>query len=312
MSRELNGADALLMVGASENNADLYYATRFRAPDPFVLLWTASEKLMLANNLEIDRARDQARVDRVLPYVQYEEQVKQKGQEQPNAKDVLLELLRDLGMQKLQVPAEFPLGTADFLRGEGLELDIAGEPLFPQRQIKDDDEIAAIRRAMQATEAGMETAIEGIRAADCRDGELFLDGAVLTSERLRRMVHRTLMDCDSIGEHTIIAGGDAGSCGVPHGLGFLRELELMQMAGMPPIEVLQSATGTSAALLGFSEPIGRLAPGCRTRLIFTRHNPTVDVTVLGREKMILFDGQAIAGSPLEPQTVRLVDTHGQG
>ena len=95
-----------------------------------------------------------------------EEQVKQKGQEQPNAKDVLLELLRDLGMQKLQVPAEFPLGTADFLRGEGLELDIAGEPLFPQRQIKDDDEIAAIRRAMQATEAGMETAIEGIRAED--------------------------------------------------------------------------------------------------------------------------------------------------
>lgn len=218
MSRELNGADALLMVGASENNADLYYATRFRAPDPFVLLWTASEKLMLANNLEIDRARDQARVDRVLPYVQYEEQVKQKGQEQPNAKDVLLELLRDLGMQKLQVPAEFPLGTADFLRGEGLELDIAGEPLFPQRQIKDDDEIAAIRRAMQATEAGMETAIEGIRAADCRDGELFLDGAVLTSERLRRMVHRTLMDCDSIGEHTIIAGGDQG-CD-PHQVGF--------------------------------------------------------------------------------------------
>ena len=125
MARELNGADALLMIGASENYADLYYATRFRAPDPFVFLWTASEKLILANNLEIDRARDQARVDRVLPYAQYEEQTKQKGVEQPNAKDVLLELLRDLGMQKLQVPAEFPLGTADFLRGEGLELDIA-------------------------------------------------------------------------------------------------------------------------------------------------------------------------------------------
>ena len=218
MARELNGADALLMIGASENYADLYYATRFRAPDPFVFLWTASEKLILANNLEIDRARDQARVDRVLPYAQYEEQTKQKGVEQPNAKDVLLELLRDLGMQKLQVPAEFPLGTADFLRGEGLELNIAEEPLLPQRQIKDADEIAAIRRAMQATEAGMETAIEGIRAAEVRDGALLLDGAVLTSERLRRMVHRTLMDCDSIGKHTIIAGGDQG-CD-PHQVGF--------------------------------------------------------------------------------------------
>lgn len=218
MSHELNGADALLMIGASANDADLFYATRFSAPDPFIFLWTSSEKLMLANSLEIDRARDQAQVDRVLPYVQYEKQAKEKGKEQPSAKDVLLEFLRDLDMQKLQVPAEFPLGTADFLRGEGLELGVAEAPLFPQRRVKDAEEIAAIRRAMKATEAGMETAIEGIRIADVRDGALFLAGEALTSERLRRMVHRTLMDCDSIGEGTIIAGGDQG-CD-PHQVGF--------------------------------------------------------------------------------------------
>lgn len=64
----------------------------------------------------------------------------------------------------------------------------------------------------------METAIESIRAADVRDNALFLDGEVLTSERLRRMVHRTLMDCGSIGQGTIIAGGDQG-CD-PHQVGF--------------------------------------------------------------------------------------------
>lgn len=144
-----------------------------------------------------------------------------------------------------------------------------------------------------------------------RASELGWDDEITT--KLRRIIegHSEMLRLASEMGVTIIAGSDAGSCGVPHGLGFLRELELMQMAGMPPIEVLQSATGTSAALLGFSEPIGRLAPGCRTRLIFTRHNPTVDVTVLGREKMILFDGQVIAGSPLEPQTVRMIDTNGQ-
>ena len=51
-----------------------------------------------------------------------------------------------------------------------------------------------------------------------RDGVLFLNGAVLTSERLRRRVHQTLMDCNSIGEHTIIASGDQG-CD-PHQVGF--------------------------------------------------------------------------------------------
>lgn len=218
MTRDLKGTDALLMIGSSERCANLFYATRFRAPDPFVFLWTASEKIMLARNLEIGRARDQACVNRVLPYAQYEKQAKKRGQERPNSNAVLLELLRDLGLEKLQVPADFPLGTADFLRGEGIELVVAAEPLFPQRQIKDASEIEGMRRAMRAAEAGMETAINELRAADVRDGVLFLNGDVLTSERLRRMVHQTLMDCNTIGEHTIIAGGDQG-CD-PHQVGF--------------------------------------------------------------------------------------------
>ena len=139
MSRQLNGADALLMIGASDRDADLYYATRFRAPDPFVFLWTTGEKILLANSLEIDRARDQARVDRVLAYAEYEERTKERGADLPSAKEVLLELLRDLGLQKLQVPADFPLGTADFLRSAAVALEVAGEPLFPERQIKDED-----------------------------------------------------------------------------------------------------------------------------------------------------------------------------
>ena len=143
---------------------------------------------------------------------------RKEARSEPNSNAVLLELLRDLGLEKLQVPADFPLGTADFLRGEGIELVIAAEPLFPQRKIKDAEEIESMRRAMRAAEAGMETAIEGLRAAEVRDDVLFLNGDVLTSERLRRMVHQTLMDCDSIGEHTIIAGGDQG-CD-PHQVGF--------------------------------------------------------------------------------------------
>ena len=218
MIHDLKGSDALLIIGSSERCANLFYATRFRAPDPFVFLWTPCEKIMLAHNLEIDRARDQACVNRVLPYAQYEKQAKERGQERPNSNAVLLELLRDLSLQKLQVPADFPLSTADFLREEGIELAIAAEPLFPQRNIKDTEEIEAIRRAMRAAESGMEAAIEGLRAADVRDGVLFLNGDILTSERLRRMVHQTLMDCDSIGEHTIIAGGDQG-CD-PHQTGF--------------------------------------------------------------------------------------------
>ena len=34
MTHDLKGTDALLMIGSSERCANLFYATRFRAPDP--------------------------------------------------------------------------------------------------------------------------------------------------------------------------------------------------------------------------------------------------------------------------------------
>ena len=91
----------------------------------------------------------------------------------------------------------------------------------------------------------------------------------------------------------IVAGSDAGSCGVPHGIGFIEELCHMERAGMPPMAVLRGATGVSAKTLDFPEPIGRIEPGCRSRFILTDHDPLATVANLHRAKTILFDGAAI-------------------
>jgi imidazolonepropionase-like amidohydrolase len=92
---------------------------------------------------------------------------------------------------------------------------------------------------------------------------------------------------------TVVAGSDAGSCGVPHGLGLLQELHQMEQAGLPSIAVINAATGVSAAALAFPEPIGRIAPGCRARFILTRHDPLATVANLQKSKTILFDGRAV-------------------
>lgn len=91
----------------------------------------------------------------------------------------------------------------------------------------------------------------------------------------------------------IVAGSDAGSCGVPHGAGFLAELCQMEQAGVPPIQVLHSATGRSADVLKFHQPIGRIAPGRRARFIFTLHDPSASIANLAKNKTVIFDGQAI-------------------
>jgi len=89
---------------------------------------------------------------------------------------------------------------------------------------------------------------------------------------------------------TIIAGSDAGSCGVPHGHGLLRELELMERAGLPAGAVIRSATGAPAERLGFHQRFGRVEPGALSRFILTRHPPLVTVTNLRRARTVVFDG----------------------
>jgi len=88
----------------------------------------------------------------------------------------------------------------------------------------------------------------------------------------------------------ILAGSDAGSHGVPHGLGLLRELELMESAGMSAMRVLHAATGQAAGRLGFKEDFGRLRTGALSRFLLTRHSPFQKISNLRRAKTILFDG----------------------
>jgi imidazolonepropionase-like amidohydrolase len=88
----------------------------------------------------------------------------------------------------------------------------------------------------------------------------------------------------------IIAGSDAGSYGVPHALGFLYELELMERAGLPPLQVINSATGVTSNRLGFKEKLGQIQPSFRSRFILTRHSPLERISNLRKSRHVIFDG----------------------
>jgi imidazolonepropionase-like amidohydrolase len=92
----------------------------------------------------------------------------------------------------------------------------------------------------------------------------------------------------------LVAGSDAGSVGVAHGLGLLYEMELMERAGLPAIAVVNAATGTGAGRFGYRERIGRIEPGYRSRFILTEHSPAETVANLRRPRWVVFDGEAHA------------------
>jgi imidazolonepropionase-like amidohydrolase len=91
----------------------------------------------------------------------------------------------------------------------------------------------------------------------------------------------------------IIAGSDAGSYGVAHGIGLLNELELMEHAGLPAAAVINAATGAGSSRLAFKEKFGQIKPGFLSRFILTRHSPWGGVANLRKQKFVMFDGAVI-------------------
>jgi len=210
-------ADARLIIGASETDANLFYATRFLAPDAFVFVWTREEKILLMSDLEVDRARWQAQVDTVLPIRTYEERAKAAGIARPGLLDSLCAFLAERGIDRVVVPGSFPIEYGDGLRERAVAVQVRREPFFEERLVKLPAEVEAITRAMRRTEAALNTAIDAIREAEIDDGGLRWKGELLTSERVRHLIGAQLLDDGLLGQRTIVACGEA-ACD-PHNQG---------------------------------------------------------------------------------------------
>ncbi|MEK9142152.1 MAG: Xaa-Pro peptidase family protein [Nitrospirota bacterium] len=199
---------ATLFIAASEHDSNLYYATRFMAPDPFIYLEIKGERVMVMSDLEMDRARTQASVDRVLSYSEIEQKAKKQGIKDPTAVDIVHVVLKESKIRRLSVPANFPVIHAARLQERGYSLKPKRDPFYEQRVLKTAEEVRHIEDAQRATEEAVAAAHALLRRAEIKDEQLWLDGALVTSERIKKLVNVKLMERDCIAQHTIVAGGE--------------------------------------------------------------------------------------------------------
>src|SRR5213593_1000516 len=210
--------DAQLIYSASETDANMLWATRFFAPDPFIFIKKSRKTYLVMNDLEIDRAESQASVNNVLSYSEYARRWQQRGIQFPPAAEVLVEVFKDLQIQTVEVPSTFPLDLADGLRNLGIKVNAKADPFWAQREIKTEQEIGFISESLRAAERGMEAGIDAVRRSEIRkDGYLYLDGTRLTSEILKRIIDTAIMSQGFVPSHTIAASGD--QCVNPHDQG---------------------------------------------------------------------------------------------
>src|SRR5438094_2502505 len=103
--RELRSDQAILLVSASEGEANMLYATGFSVPDPFIFFQHKKTKYVVMSDLEVDRAKKQARVDRVLSLSQYQKKLRRAGKASRGMTDILDLLFGERATRSLFVPA---------------------------------------------------------------------------------------------------------------------------------------------------------------------------------------------------------------
>ncbi|MDE0738397.1 MAG: Xaa-Pro peptidase family protein [Planctomycetota bacterium] len=209
--------ETLLIINDSKKDSDLFYASHFLVGDPLIYIEHGGRKFLLVSDLEYGRAEKEADVDEVVGTAELEAKLRGQGKAARLTSIADLFLQSQGGAQKIAVPASMPFGLARQLRELGYELECREDPVLPERWFKTPEEIEHIAGSQKAGEAAMGLVIETLRSSEIRDDLLYHDGEVLTSEGLRKMAQKLLLDKSCQAEDIIIAAGD--QCCDPHNRG---------------------------------------------------------------------------------------------
>ncbi len=216
-----------LLYAASSVNADIRWLSRFFAGDPFVALRVGKKIIGVVALLEVNRARREGAFYEVLNLTEILA-VLRKQKPDAGVADVIAKVARDAGVTTLRVPDDFSAGLLERIRALGARVEIAQSPFFPGRVIKDEAEVAELRKANKASVAGFK-AVEGIlKASVVKKGFVHFDGKVLTSERLHLAVNQAVLTVGASNvEGPICAAGMQALDGHSHGSGPIKANELI-------------------------------------------------------------------------------------
>lgn len=226
--------DAILLVGDSHYNQNLYYKTHFVA-EGLVYLEIDSRRTLIVGDMERGRAEKESSVSAVRTYDDYGyRQVAKELNDRHRAwATVVSRAVRDAGADRVIVGPDFAALLADNLRIEGLDVHIDPNLLVTAREQKSPEEIGFIEEAQRANERATAHAVEILRESEPKGEFLHYNGIPLTSQRLRSEVEIALVKEDMDPGDPIVAGGPGAAD--PHwsGAGPLKAGEAIVMDIFP-------------------------------------------------------------------------------
>jgi len=277
----------VLIVGDSARNPEIRHEVPVNVPDPFLYVEHGDRRLVVVGSFEVDRVKDAGAGLEVHAFERFgRDELQAQGLNYDEIlREVTVRVCDELSVTSAVVPPTFPLEVADRLREAGVEVRWDRPFFVGKRRVKNDAELAGIRRAQRACEAAMDEARSLLRRAEQSNGVLRLDGEPLTCERVKAAVERVFSEhavsCDdpivSHGPQTAV-GHDAGSGPIAPGepivldlyprdreTGCYADMTRTFVVGTPPDELAEYARLVKEAL---DRSIAEIRAGATGRHVF--------------------------------------------
>jgi Xaa-Pro aminopeptidase len=204
----------VLLYGDTFRSPELRHEVPVGIPDPFLYVEHDGVRHVVIGSMEIPRVEVLGRFE-IHPTEEYgvDELVAQGLPYREITGEVIRRAVEALGVTSATVPDSFPIRFADLLRSSGVELQIDQELFDDRRRVKNEAELAGVRRAQRAAEAGMEAARSLLARATQNGAGLELDGEPLTSERIKVAISQAFVANGATGDEFIVSHGPQAAIG---------------------------------------------------------------------------------------------------
>lgn len=210
----------VLIYADTFRSPELRHEVPLGVPDPFLYAEKDGTKHIVIGAMEIPRLREIGGFE-LHPGEEFgSDELAARGLSYAEIREqIVVRAVEALGVSAAFVPESFPLRMADLLRGAGVELTPNRAFFDGRRRSKVQAELAGIRRAQRAAEAGMGAARDLLRRAETNGDGLDVDGEPLTAERVKAAITQAFVAHGCSSDDCIVARGAQAAVGHDMGSG---------------------------------------------------------------------------------------------
>lgn len=211
----------VLIVGDTVRTPELRHEVPLGIPDPFFYAEIDGRRIVVTSSMEAARVDGLGAGLEVHTTEEYGVDELRRSGIDPHeyATELAIRIVQGLALAAATVPRDFPLGIADALRAGGVDLTVDQKLFDDRRRRKTPAELAGIRRAQRAAEAGMAVALDLLRRAERSNGSLAMDGEPLTCELIKQHVQSAFLANGASAQEMIVSHGAQTAVGHDMGSG---------------------------------------------------------------------------------------------